>query len=296
MSDRFCKCPFAPCEVHGNCKACIAKSRQAGTLCYCLEQISETYGAKLPVEPPPTEIYETEDEMAVRCAAIVKEVLDEKPDALLCFPAGMSVASTCAKLKEMQDAGEIDFSKAKFVALDEWLDLEDESENCSAFLHKHLYDPLGIRPDQLNLFNTHAEDFEAECKRIDEYIFSNGHIDLMLLGVGMNGHLGLNEPGDCFMDYAKVVNLSETTMSVGQKYFKDGMKLSRGITLGVHHIYETKRVILQICGEHKQDIVRKIYTTRPTEDLPATALFLIGGACVIMDKAAAGKAMDVIPQ
>ena len=63
----------------------------------------------------------------------------------------------------------------------------------------------------MTLFDVHATDLEAECKRIDQFIFDNGHIDLMLLGMGMNGHLGLNEPGDNFEDYAKVVQLSETT-------------------------------------------------------------------------------------
>ena len=133
-----------------------------------------------------TEIYDTEREMSLRCAQIVKETLDRKPDALLCFPAGMSVAGTCVALKEMQDAGEIDFSRAWFVSLDEWLDLEDESENCTNFLRKRLYGPLGIREEQMTLFDTHAEDLEAECRRIDRFIFDRGHIDLMLLGIGMS--------------------------------------------------------------------------------------------------------------
>lgn len=258
-----------------------------------MEEISEKQGAKLPVKIPKTKIYDSEWEMSLRCAQIVKKTLDEKPDALLCFPAGMSVVGTCEALKKMQDAGEVDFSRARFVALDEWLDLEDESENCTSFLRKHLYGPLGIREEQMTLFNTHADDLEAECRRIDQFIFDNGHIDLMLLGIGMNGHLGLNEPGGDFSDYAKVVKLSDTTMSVGQKYFSDGMRLTRGITLGVHHIFETRHVVLQICGVHKQEIVWKLYHTRPTEDLPATALMLMDGAEVLMDRDAAAKVLDL---
>lgn len=259
-----------------------------------MEETALKEGADLDLNIPCNEVYETEREMALRCAQIVKETLDKKPDALLCFPAGMSVVSTCEALKEMQDRGEIDFTKANFVSLDEWLDLEDESENCTHFLHKHLYDPLNIREDQLHLFNVHAENFDEECRRIDQYIFDYGHIDLMLLGIGMNGHLGLNEPGGDFNDYAKVVSLSDTTMNVGQKYFSGETKLSRGITLGVHHIFETKRVILQVCGEHKQDIMYTFFHTRPTQDLPATALKLIDGSCVIADKAAAGKILDLV--
>ncbi len=292
MENRLCRCPYVPCPVHGNCKACIAKNLKEETLCYCMEDAACRNGAVLPDKTPKKVICDTEHDMAVMCANIVKETLEKKPDALLCFPAGMSVASTCEVLREMKERGEIDFGRAKFVSLDEWLDLEDESENCTNFLRKHLYGPLEIREDQMTLFNTHAADFEAECRRIDDFIFANGHIDLMILGIGMNGHLGLNEPGGDFSDYAKVVQLSDTTKSVGQKYFADGMKLTRGITLGVRHIFETKHVILQICGAHKQDIVWRLFHTRPTEDLPATALAMMDGAEVIMDKEAAAKLLE----
>lgn len=294
MEEHFCKCPYVLCRVHGNCRACIAKNLKDGTLCYCMEAISEKEGAKLPVNIPRTEIYDTEAEMSVRCARIVQETLKEKPDALLCFPAGMSVVGTCEELVKMQKAGEADFSRAKFVSLDEWLDLEDETENCSNFLRRHLYEPLGIREDQMALFDTHAQDLEEECRRIDAFVFENGHIDLMLLGIGMNGHLGLNEPGDNFDAYAKVVELSQTTREVGQKYFSNGMKLTRGITLGIRHILETKKVILQIAGSHKQDIVWKLYHTRPTQELPATALMLMDGAEVIMDREAAAKVLELV--
>lgn len=238
---------------------------------------------------PKTEVLDSEYEMSRRCAQIVKETLERKPDALLCFPAGMTVVNTCRILKEMQEEGGADFSKARFVALDEWLDLEDESENCTHFLRKHLYGPLHIREDQMTMFDTHAEDFGKECERIDRFIFDAGHIDLMLLGMGMNGHLGLNEPGCDFNDYTKVVALSDTTKNVGQKYFADGMELTRGITLGMRHIFETKKVILQVSGRHKQDIVYRLYHTRPTMELPASALMLIDGAEVIMDQDAADK-------
>lgn len=294
IKDHFCKCPYILCQIHGKCRACIAKNRKEDTLAFCMEAIAEKKGAELKVNLPDSEIYETERGMARRCAQIVKETLSAKPDALLCFPAGMSVVSTCEELRKMQEAKEINFSKAQFVSLDEWLDLEDESENCTHFLHKHLYDPLGIKENQLHLFNPHAEDLEAECRRIDRFIFDSGHIDLMLLGMGMNGHLGLNEPGGNFSDYAKVVPLSETTISVGQKYFSQKTKLTRGITLGIHHVFESKRVVLQVCGAHKQKIMYKLYHTRPTEELPASALMLMNRACVIADRAAAGRILDLV--
>ncbi len=283
----ICNCPNLPCKFRNNCAACIAHSRAEGTLCNCMEETALKLGAALPVRYPETEILPDYEGMSRRCAELVKECLAKKPDALLCFPAGSTVIRTCEILKEMQDRGEIDFSQADFVALDEWLDLEDESENCTNFLKKHLYNALGIRQEKMHLFDTHAKDLAEECKRIDEVIFSHGGIDLMLLGLGMNGHLGLNEPGGNFDAYAKVVELSETTMSVGQKYFSGPMKLTRGITLGVRHMFETKQVILQVSGAAKKDIVEKMYKSRPTDEIPGTVLKLLSGGKVVLDEAAA---------
>ena len=289
-----CNCPYIPCKYRGNCAACIAHNKEEKTLANCMEETAMELGAKLLVNIPRTEVLPDNETMSRRCAELVRECLKEKPNALLCFPAGSTVVRTCEILKEMQDSGKIDFSRAEFVALDEWLDLDDESENCTGFLEKHFYGPLGIRAEQKNLFNIHAEDLDAECKRIDEIIFAHGGIDLMLLGLGMNGHLGLNEPGGNFDDYAKVVELSETTMQVGQKYFSGPMKLTRGITLGVHHMYEAKTVILQVAGPAKSQIVEKMYRTPPTDKLPGTVLKLLPGGMVILDKAAAQGIMELL--
>lgn len=259
-----------------------------------MEEVAESLGACLPLKLPATEVVENEETMSLRCAQLVKECLEIKPDSLLCFPAGSTVTGTCRILKEMQDRGEVDFGRAHFVALDEWLDLEDESENCTHFLRKHLYGPLGIREDQMTLFATNAADYEAECQRVDEVIFRHGGIDLMILGLGMNGHLGLNEPGGDFGDYAKVVELSQTTMNVGQKYFSGPMKLTRGITLGVRHIFESKKVILQVFGSAKQEIVSKLYHSQPSVELPGSVFKLLDNGLVVLDKEAAAGIRELL--
>lgn len=291
---KICNCPYIPCKNRNNCTACIAHSRKEKSIPNCMEEIAQELGANLPVRIPPTEVLCDNDAMSRRCAELVKACLDEKKDALLCFPAGSTVVRTCEILKEMKEQGEVDFSQAEFVALDEWLDLDDESEDCTHFLKKHLYGPLEIKPEKMHLFNIHAEDLQKECARIDQIIFDHGGIDLMLLGLGMNGHLGLNEPGGNFEDYAKVVELSETTMNVGQKYFSGPKKLTRGITLGVHHMFETKKVVLQVAGAGKCHIVEKMYRMQPTDELPGTVLKLLPGGLVVMDEAAASGIKDLL--
>lgn len=289
-----CKCPYIPCPIRGKCELCMAESVKEGTLVNCMEDIAEKYGATLPVTFPKTELLDDYEEMSMRTAEIVRMTLKEKPDALLCFPAGSTVIKTCEILKNMHDNNEIDFSMAKFVALDEWVGLDDPTENCTHFMMEHLYRPLNIQPENLVLFDPKADDLVGECKRIDEFIFSQQGIDLMILGIGMNGHLGLNEPGESFDSYAKVVKLSETTMNVGQKYFSKPTTLTKGITLGVKHMFEAKKVVLQISGKAKSDIVYKMYHSRPTEDLPATVLSLLPGGFVLVDKEAASKIKDIV--
>ena len=295
MRSMKCRCPYVICPLHGNCNACIAKNIQTHDLCYCMEETAIQRGAKMPQRMPEQVFLEDSfEDMSRKSAELIAEVVRRKPDALVSLPAGSTAKRTYEILHEMAERHEVDFTRTEFVALDEWLDLEDESENCDAFMRKNFYGPLNIPDERVKRFDIHASDLERTCRDVDAFIFAHHGIDVMLLGVGMNGHLGLNEPGEDFNDFSKVVQLSETTKSVGQKYFQHGKVLTRGITLGIHHIFNTKKVILQVTGKHKQDIMYKLYTTRPTEDLPASALDLREGAVVIADKAAAGRIIDIV--
>lgn len=282
-----CNCPYVICPVYGNCEACIQKNRATGDMAHCMEKRAVELGAKLPVKTPPTYIENDFEEMSRKSAQLIAEVVQKKPDALFSLAAGNTAIRTYELLQEMQDRDQVDFSKAWFVALDEWLDLEDESENCENFMRKHFYNPLMIRENQIVFFNVHAGNLETECKRVDQFIFDHKGIDCMLLGVGMNGHLGLNEPNRTFNSYSKVVELDDITAQVGQKYFSQSMKLTRGITLGIRHMYESGLVILQAGGIHKKKIIQKIYETAPTEELPATVLKLLPHAVVVLDQDAA---------
>ena len=249
--------------------------------------LQETYSNTKMANPPKTIICDDYEAMSQRCADLICGAVKAKPDLLLCLPAGNTAVRTYQILKDRSDSGETDFSRANFVALDEWLDLEDESENCTAFMVRNFYGPLHIEENRIHLFDIHAENLEDECKKIDRFIFENHGIDLMLLGLGMNGHLGLNEPGSSFESYAKIVTLDPVTQNVGQKYFSKPIRLSRGITLGIRHIFEAKQVILQAGGKAKADIVKKICQSKPTPMLPATVMQLLDNGILVLDRDAA---------
>ena len=289
-----CNCPYIICDFHGDCVRCVKHNREVGELAHCMEESAVRMGAALPLKLPNTVLTDDAEAMSRKSAEMIADTVRKRADALISLPAGSTAKRTFQILCEMKQKGEVDFSRAKFVSLDEWLDLADESENCDAFMRANFYEPAGIDESQITRFNVHAADLQAECKRVDQAIFDHGGIDCVLLGIGMNGHLGLNEPGGDFSDYAKVVQLSETTMQVGQKYFSDGMALSRGITLGVHHFFNAHKVVLQVCGAHKADIMYDLYHTAPTEQLPATVLKLLPQGVIVTDRSAAARILDLI--
>lgn len=283
-----CVCPYLPCPIRGNCKMCVSVSIKVSEFPNCLENLVLSRGGHMPLKRPEhTIICENYEAMSKKSAELVAEVVQENPDALLCLPAGHTAIRTFELLIQMQNENKVDFSSASFVQLDEWLDLPEGTENCASFLNKHFFEQLQVGPSRITFFDANAQDLEAECKRIDNLIASFGGIDCLLLGIGLNGHVGLNEPGENFDSYTKVVNLDVTTTVVGKKYFKEDVYLKRGITLGMRHVFEAKRIILQAGKREKAEIIAKTYATLPQLSIPATAMFLVKNSYVVLDEDAA---------
>jgi glucosamine-6-phosphate isomerase len=254
-----------------------------------MESIAESLGAFLMSHYPPTILCKDTNGVAETCAGIICDTLRKNPGALLCLPAGDSAKETYEELIRCVRSGKVNFEKARFVQLDEWLDLDNESENCTAFMQRNFYGPAGIKAEQVSLFDIHNPDLENACNHMDGYIRDAGSIDLMLLGLGMNGHLGLNEPGVNWDNHAVVVDLDPTTQEVGQKYFKNTVKLTRGITLGMWYMFEAKQVVLQVTGAKKAEIIRQVYHSAPSMRLPGTVMQLLGKSqgVVVLDEDAA---------
>lgn len=285
-----------PCSGCGNCNYCADRAVTENILPPCTHEAARKAGAQVPVVFPGTEVLPSEAAMSRRCAELIRDCLAQKPDALLCLPAGNTAISTYQEMVRMVEAGELDVSQARFVSLDDWVGLSADAreDDCTHFMMRHCYGPLNIPAEHMTLFNTDAEDLEAECRKIDQVIFDNGGIDFMLLGLGMNGHLGLNEPGADFHNYSHLMGLSDVTKSVGQKYFSHETTLTGGITIGIQHMFEVKQVVLQICGEHKKDIVRRMYTTGVSTDLPGSVFQVLPNSRVIMDADAAQNILDLL--
>lgn len=229
------------------------------------------------------------------CEALSREVCNEivgqvrhKPDSVLCLAAGDTPRQAYNLLKQSAIEENVDFTKCTFVGLDEWLGIPPENEgSCAFFLRTNIFFPMGIPTSNIYLFNSLSADPEMECRKMDEHIRQSGGIDLMLVGVGMNGHIGFNEPGASADLYAHVIDLDETTQAVGQKYFRESTPLRKGITLGFKHIIESRRVIMMASGTKKAAIIRKALEWPVSTQVPASLIRQHAHATIMLDRDAA---------
>jgi galactosamine-6-phosphate isomerase len=185
-------------------------------------------------------------------------------------------------------AQKIDFTRCTFIALDEWIVIAPDNQgSCQYFLHHHVFSPLKIALSQIHLFDALSDDLAGECRKMDKTIKEKGGIDLMVVGIGMNGHIGFNEPGVSFDLYSHVIALDENTQAVGQKYFNAAMALPKGITLGLKHFMQARKAILIANGEKKAAIIQKAVQGPVGSDLPASIIQQHSNGWVMIDEEAA---------
>ena len=230
------------------------------------------------------------DEMSRTAADLVIEQVKQKPASLICFPSGDSPAGMFRYLVADAQAGKVDFGQCYFVGLDEWVGLDGKDDgSCTQFLNEHFFTPLDLKPPQVKFFDAKAADLDAACRDMDDFIKRHGLLDMMIVGIGMNGHIGLNEPGTDFNLYAHHALLDPVTVTVGQKYFKKETVLTEGITLGLNHLQEAKTPLLIAAGSKKAAIIKQALQGEVTEQLPATIFQTLDAAVILLDEGAAGE-------
>ena len=230
-------------------------------------------------------IFPNEMAVAVAIAQAMKQDLETLEQSVFCLAAGSTPAKGYAKFCE-EMVGHPDVATLKFVGLDEWVGISAISEgSCYRMLDADVFTPLNIDASQITFFDGMAEDLNTMCLEIDQFVEVNP-ITFSLMGVGMNGHIGLNEPGFPVMHKSSVVALSDTTKEVAQKYFDEPTCLKKGLTLGLGQIVASKRVIVVLTGAHKAQIVKEIFSNEEA-NLPAQYLLNHPHIDFFLDEAAA---------
>lgn len=236
------------------------------------------------------EIYKDVEEMGRTEALRIARLIQGKKDPLLCVPAGQSFICVFKELIEMYKKGAVDFSDVKFVGLDEWCGYDAYESSAGWILDTTFFNFINVRRENMRLFDPNPKDPEGECRAIEQYIEDNGGIDYLALGVGMNGHVGLNEPGADFSLGAHVNEFAQKTLEVSDKYFKDGIPpLKKGMTLGFKNFFEAKEIVVALNGVHKAPIAERFMQTPVTEAYPVTNMKTCPRTRILLDQAAASQ-------
>lgn len=200
-------------------------------------------------------------------------LVQRKPDAVICVATGATPLLTYQRFVDKVNAARVDLSRVTFVKLDEWVGLApDNPATCEAFLQQHLLKPLGIAPERYVAFVSDKAE-QQECNRVVGNIAALGGLDLCVLGIGKNGHLGLNEPDECLEPGCHITCLDERTQ-LHDMLRRAGSPVEQGITLGLQDILAAKEILLLVAGEGKQQAFTALRKGKVSTKVPATFLWL----------------------
>lgn len=235
-------------------------------------------------------IYAAKDyaDLSRKAANIISAQVIMKPNAVLGLATGSTPVGAYRQLIEWYHKGDIDFSQTISVNLDEYKGLSGEHEQSYRyFMNYNLFDHINIRKENTNVPNGLAEDSKAECERYNNIIKNLGGIDLQLLGIGSNGHIGFNEPGTAFEKETHVVTLTEETRQSNARFFSSIDEVpTHALTMGIKSIMSAKKVLLLATGEAKAQALYDSFFGPVTPGVPASILQLHNDCIVIADEAA----------
>ncbi|MEO6188696.1 MAG: glucosamine-6-phosphate deaminase [Ginsengibacter sp.] len=235
-------------------------------------------------------IENTYEEISREAVKDLLQILQRVENPLLCTASGDSPRGLYKELIKQVKENDIDISAWTFLSLDEWLGMNEEDEgSCRFHLNNDLFNPLNVDESKIIFFDGRAADPMKECSRIEKFIEDFGGIDLAIVGLGMNGHVGMNEPGTSSSSRIHIAEIDSTTQTVGQKYFKSNQQLTHGLTLGVYSILEARTIMLIVSGTKKASIVREVLEMEISEARPASFLHNHENFFVYLDSAAASQ-------
>ncbi len=226
---------------------------------------------------------ENYEQLSKKAAEIICEQVKSKPTSVLGLATGSSPLGTYKQIIDKYEAGEVDFSKVVSINLDEYVGLTgDNDQSYRYFMNNNLFKYINIDINNTNVPNGCAEDAEAECRSYDALIEKMGGIDLQLLGIGLDGHIGFNEPDSYFEKATHVVTLDESTIEANARFFEKKEDVPRSaVTMGMGGIMGAKKVLLIANGANKKDIIERAFFGKITPEVPASILQLHNDLTVI---------------
>ena len=228
------------------------------------------------------------DAMSEAACSFLAERINRLENPVLGLATGSTPEGLYEKLIEKHKQGEVSFKNVKSFNLDEYVGLEKTDPNSYFYFMKDkLFEHVDISLDNVRVPNGVASDLQQECEAHEAAIKAAGGIDVQLLGIGANGHIGFNEPGTSFTSKTQVVDLDESTIQANSRFFDSIEEVpTQAISMGIETILNSKEILLLISGAGKAEALAKLLNGDVTEDLPASALKNHPNVTVIADEAA----------
>ena len=241
-------------------------------------------------------VYVTEDykTMSRKAANIVSAQVILKPNSVLGLATGSTPEGMYAQLVDWYRKGDLDFAAVKSVNLDEYVGLEPTHEQSYRyFMQHHLFDHVNINPANTNVPDGLASDPEAECRWYNQVIRNMGGIDLQVLGLGGNGHIGFNEPCDHFPVITHLVDLTPSTIEANSRFFASADDVPRqALSMGIGTIMRARKILVVVSGEDKADAVYQAVRGPVTPEVPASILQLHPDVTLVGDEKAMSKLLE----
>ncbi|SHM52183.1 glucosamine-6-phosphate deaminase [Anaerosporobacter mobilis DSM 15930] len=215
-------------------------------------------------------------DLSRKAANIISAQVILKPNSVLGLATGSTPIGTYKQLIEWYEKGDIDFSVARSVNLDEYVGINSDNEQSYRyFMDTHLFSHINIKRENTYVPSGKAVDLQEECKAYDDLIQKVGGIDMQLLGIGHNGHIGFNEPDQAFEKTTHIVELGDTTISANARFFDSIEEVPRkAITMGIKSIMQAQKILLIANGKDKEEIINKALNGPVTPAIPASILQL----------------------
>ncbi|MEG2381189.1 MAG: glucosamine-6-phosphate deaminase [Oscillospiraceae bacterium] len=227
------------------------------------------------------------DEVSRAAADIMAAQIIMKPNCVL----GLATGSTPIGMYADLAARNLDFSNVTTFNLDEYYPLDKaNSQSYHYFMTENLYSKVNLIPEKTHIPDGSSKNADVECQNYDASIDAHGGIDLQILGIGQNGHIGFNEPADVLDAYTHVTGLTQNTIDANSRFFESRDEVpTQAITMGVGTIMKAKKILLMACGAEKADVVKAVLGKVIDPNIPATILAAHADVTIIADSAALGE-------
>lgn len=235
------------------------------------------------------EVVDSYTTMSKRAADIIVAALKKRPNLVLCASAGGTPTGTYSYLAAEYKAHTRLFSRLTVLQIDEWGGLEPGSPvTCAADLRQKLTNPIHLPSRRYLGFRTNSPDPTGECERVSKWLAANGPIDICILGLGLNGHIAMNEPARELTPNAHIAALTKSSQKHGM--LRDlASKPKFGFTLGMRDILCSRQILLLVSGAAKREVLQRLLEPKVSTQFPASFLWLHHNTTLLCDRAAAGK-------